>query len=144
GMTSNRSRAFGRREGARIEQILAASRRIVWALVPLFSAIALFIYFGAGRMVRDPVLAHKFAIYGSVLIGGQAFTAFWSIIPDSIVKAHHDTRSTMWAGIWSNVVHVSLNTVFLFVFHWGGFGIAFSTVLVTLAALVSALPRAAG
>jgi Na+-driven multidrug efflux pump len=143
GMTSNLSQAMGRREGARIEQVIRTSRRIVWALVPLFSALALFIYFGAGLMVPDPVLARKFAIYGGVLIGGQAFTAFWSILPDSIVKAHHDTRSTMWAGIWSNVINVGLNTIFLFVFHWGVFGIAFSTVLGRFGGLVYALRRAA-
>ena len=35
----------------------------------------------------------------------------------------------MWAGIVSTLVNVTLNTVFVFVFHWGIFGIAFATVL---------------
>src|SRR2546426_8909587 len=94
-------------------------------------------------MGLDPGLARKFSVYGAVLIGGSAFTAFWSIIPDSIVKAHHDTRSTMWAGIWSNLINVGLNTLFLFVFHWGVFGIAFSTVLGRFGGLVYALRKAA-
>jgi MATE family, multidrug efflux pump len=143
GLTSNLSQAMGKRQGARIAQILSVSRRIVWSLVPLFSAIALYIYFGANHMGLDPVLARQFSIYGGVLIGGSAFTAFWSIIPDSIVKAHHDTKSTMWAGIWSNLINVGLNTVFLFVFHWGVFGIAFSTVLGRFGGLVYALRKAA-
>ena len=67
---------------------------------------------------------------------------FWSIIPDSIVKAHHDTRSTMWAGIWSNVINVVLNTIFTFVFHWGIFGIALSTVVGRFGGLVYAQRRA--
>src|SRR5262245_45929638 len=143
GVTSNLSQAMGRRQGGRIEQILSASRTVVLALVPLFSAIALYIYFGAYRMGLDPALARQFSIYGGVLIGGSAFTAFWSIIPDSIIKAHHDTRSTMWAGIWSNLINVGLNAVFLFVFHWGVFGIALSTVLGRLGGLVYALRKAA-
>src|SRR5574341_796018 len=32
GLTSNLSQAMGRRQGARIEQILSASRTVVWAL----------------------------------------------------------------------------------------------------------------
>ena len=143
GLTSNLSQAMGKRQGARIEQILSVSRGIVWSLVPLFSAIAVYIYFGAYHMGLDPVLARQFSIYGGVLIGGSAFTAFWSIIPDSIVKAHHDTQSTMWAGIWSNLINVGLNTLFLFVFHWGVFGIAFSTVLGRFGGLVYALRKAA-
>jgi len=78
-----------------------------------------------------------------VLIGGSAFTSFWSILPDSIVKAHHDTRATMWAGIWSNVINVALNTVFTFVFHWGVLGIALSTVVGRIGGLVYALRKAA-
>src|SRR5262245_44318157 len=50
GLTSNLSQAMGKRQGARIEQILSVSRGIVWSLVPLFSAIALYIYFGAYHM----------------------------------------------------------------------------------------------
>ena len=143
GLTSNLAQAMGKRQGARIEQILSASRTVVLLLVPLFSAIALYIYFGAYHMGLAPGLARQFSIYGSVLLGGSAFTAFWSIIPDSIVKAHHDTKSTMWAGIWSNLINVGLNAVFLFVFHWGVFGIALSTVLGRFGGLVYALRKAA-
>src|SRR5213592_2743422 len=50
GMTSNLSQAMGRRQGGRIEQVLSVSRRLVWSLVPLFSAVALYVYFGAYHM----------------------------------------------------------------------------------------------
>ena len=49
----------------------------------------------------------------------------------------------MWAGILSSLLNVALNTVFVFVFGLGIFGIAFSTVLGRLAGLVYALARAA-
>src|SRR2546426_8801097 len=110
GLTSNLSQAMGKRQGARIEQILSASRTIVLLLVPLFSAIAVYIYFGAYHLGLDLRLARQFSIYGSVLIGGSAFTAFWSIIPHSIVKAHPDPRPTMWAGIWPTFINVRVNT----------------------------------
>ena len=93
-------------------------------------------------MGLEPETARNFQIYGTVLIGGSAFTTFWSIIPDSLIKAHQDTRSTMWAGIWSNLINVALNTLFVFAFHWGVFGIALSTVLGRIGGLVYALVRA--
>ena len=46
------------------------------------------------------------------------------------------------AGIWSNVLNVVFNTLFTFVFHWGIFGIAFSTVLGRFGGLVYALRKA--
>ena len=142
GLTSQLSQAMGARQGARIEQVLALSRRLVWGLVPVFTLIGLGCWVFADRLGLEPEVARLFAIYGSVLIGGSAFTSFWSILPDSIVKAHHDTRTTMWAGIWSNVINVVLNTVFTFVFHWGVFGIALSTVVGRIGGLVYALRMA--
>ncbi len=143
GLTSCLSRAMGAREGARIEQLLTVGRRITWSVIPIFALLALVLYFGAGRLGLEPETARLFAVYVGVLIGGSAFTAFWSIIPDSIVKAHHDTRSTMWAGIWSNVINIVLNTLFTFVFGWGVFGIALSTVLGRFGGLIYAQRRAA-
>src|SRR6185503_13595401 len=52
------------------------------------------------------------------------------------------TRSTMWAGIWSNLINVALNTVFTFGFRWGVLGIALSTVLGRIGGLVYALIKA--
>jgi Na+-driven multidrug efflux pump len=48
----------------------------------------------------------------------------------------------MWAGIWSNLINVVLNTLFTFVFHWGIFGIALSTVLGRFGGLAYALRQA--
>ena len=143
GLTSTLARAMGARDEAAIDRLLASSRRIVGALVPCFMLIGASVWLFASRLGLDPEVARLFAIYGSVLVAGSAISSFWSIIPDSIVKAHHDTRSTMWAGIWSNMINVTLNTIFVFVFHWGVLGIALSTVLGRFGGLVYALRRAA-
>lgn len=143
GLTSTLARAMGAREGERVESLLRASRRMVLALVPLFTVIGAGIWVFAPRVVDEPELARQFQIYGTVIIMGSAFTSFWSIIPDSIVKAHQDTKATMWAGIWSNMINVVLNTIFTFVFHWGIFGIALSTVIGRIGGLVYALRKAA-
>jgi Na+-driven multidrug efflux pump len=71
-------------------------------------------------------------------MAGSAISSFWSILPDSLVKAHQDTRATMWAGLASSLTNIALNALFLFVFHWGIFGIALSTVLGRFAGLAYA------
>lgn len=142
GFTSRLSAAMGAREGQRIEQLHRATRRIILGLCFLFTGLAAWIWFQACPEGRDPEVHLQFRRYASVLLVGSAFTSFWSILPDSIVKAHQDMRSTMWAGLISGTVNVVLNAIFVFVFHWGVFGIAFSTVLGRIGGLVYATGRA--
>jgi Na+-driven multidrug efflux pump len=142
GLTSGLSRAMGERQGRKIEQYLSISRRAIAVIAPGFTLLGTAIWFVAPRMNLEPVVAGQFRIYGTVLVVGSAVTTFWSIIPDSLIKAHQDTRSTMWAGIWTNAINFALNSLFLFVFHWGIFGIALSTVLGRIGGLVYALSRA--
>lgn len=142
GFTSRLSAAMGAREGQRIEQLHRATRRIIVGLSLLFTALAAWIWFQACPEGRDPDVHLQFRRYASVLLVGSAITSFWSILPDSIVKAHQDMRSTMWAGLISGTVNVVLNAVFVFVFHWGVFGIALSTVLGRIGGLVYAMGRA--
>ena len=143
GLTSSLSRAMGAHQGRRIEQYLQATWRLAAIVSPLFLLLGAAIWFVAPQGGLEDEVYRSFRIYGAVLIGGSAFTTFWSVIPDSVVKAHQDTRSTMWAGIWSNVTNLALNTLFLFGFGWGIFGIALSTVLGRIAGLVYALRAAA-
>ncbi len=142
GLTSALSRTMASGEGGKIEQYLGACWNLVRIVSPLFLLLGLVIGFLAPRFGLEEAVYRNTRIYAGVLIGGSAFTSFWSVIPDSIVKAHQDTRSTMWAGIISNVINVILNTVFLFVLQWGIFGIALSTVLGRIGGLSYALVRA--
>jgi Na+-driven multidrug efflux pump len=142
-LTSRLAAAMGAREGAKITQLLAAARRMVVALAAAFLVVALAIWVAVPHLDLEPDLAHQFRVYGTVLLAGSSLTTFWSILPDSIVKAHHDTSATMWAGVMSTLLNVVLNTVFVFVFHWGIFGIALATVLGRLGGLTYALRMAA-
>ena len=142
GLTSALSRAIGARAGAKIEQYLATTWRIVMIASPLFAMIGVGIWFGASWLGLSEAVTREFRIYGTVLIIGSAATSFWSIIPDSLVKAHEDTKATMIAGLYSNIINVILNTVFVFGFEWGIFGIALSTVIGRVGGLAYALYRA--
>ncbi|MDX1388177.1 MAG: MATE family efflux transporter [Acidobacteriota bacterium] len=139
GLTSTLSGAMGARRGRAIAQYLRVSKRMVLIASPVFVGIGLCIWVFTPFVNLEASVRDAFRIYGTTLIIGSGITAFWSVIPDSIVKAHHDTRTTMWAGIASNVTNVALNTIFVFVFHWGVFGIALSTVIGRIAGLVYAM-----
>lgn len=142
GLTSGLSRAMGANEGTKVAQYLRVSWRLVWIASPAFTLLGVGLWFWAPHMGLAPEVESLFRIYAPVLLIGSAATTFWSIIPDSLVKAHQDTRTTMWAGIYTNVVNVALNTLFLFVFDWGIFGIALSTSLGRIAGLVYAIVKA--
>jgi len=143
GLTARLSQAMGAGQGAKIRQLESASWRLItMVLLPLFLVTSAAVWLAADHLGLTAEVARNFAIYGSVTLAGSALTSFWSIVPDSLIKAHQDTRATMWAGIWSNVINLILNTLFLFVFHWGIFGIAFSTVLGRFGGLIYAVRKA--
>ncbi|MCI5064896.1 MATE family efflux transporter [bacterium] len=143
GLTSYLSKGILSTDGEdEYEIYLKSARRMVYFAIGIFVLFGLSIFLFAPLLDLEQGVVENFQIYGAVLIIGSACTSFWSIIPDSIVKAHHDTRSTMIAGMLSNGVNIILNTIFLFVFHWGIFGIALSTVLGRLGGLSYGLYRA--
>lgn len=142
GMTSLLSSAIGAKESERFTQVVKTAWKIVAFLIPFFLLLGALTWIYAPRLTQfglAPELVSEFRTYAAVLVAGTALTGFWSIIPDSIIKAHHDTKATMWAGIWSNLVNIVFNALFLFVFHWGIFGIALSTVIGRFGGLVYAI-----
>jgi len=142
GLTARLSAAMGAGEGERIAQLQRAMRSVVLSLCAAFLGLAALLWYQADWFSKDPAVAEALRVYGSVLMAGSALTSFWSVVPDSLVKAHHDTRSTMWAGLLSSVLNLVLNAFFVFVLHWGIFGIALSTVLGRLAGFLYARARA--
>lgn len=142
-LTSRLAAAMGARQGDKIEQLLRTARRLVVVLGAVFLGLSAGVWFFAESVGLDADVAHQFKIYGTVLLAGSSITTFWSILPDSIVKAHHDTKTTMWAGMASTLLNLALNTLFLFAFGWGIFGIALATVLGRLGGLAYSLVKSA-
>ena len=142
GLTAQLSAAIGAGESERVAALKRATVKIVFALVALFLAVAVGIWLTATEIGLEEAAGRQLQVYATVLIAGQALTAFWSILPDSLVKAHHDMKSLMWAGIISGFTNVALNALFVYPFGWGIFGIALSTVVSRLFSLAYANHRA--
>lgn len=141
-MTSHLSRAIGERSEERIARIVRVTTRLVLALVALFLVGSGVVFLAADRLGLDPEVAAHFRVYAPTILAGAAIVSFWSVIPDSLVKAHHDMRSTMVAGLLSGGLNLALNTLFVFGFGWGILGIAMATNLGRVGGLVYALVRA--
>lgn len=141
GFTATISQAFGKRDQARVASLKAAMIKINIGLVPLLLGLGALIYLTTPYRDLDPALQRDFLTYSLILVFSMPFSGFLSIYPDSIVKAHHDTMSTMRAGIYSTLTNVALNTLFVFVFHWGIAGIAVATVISRYAGLAYAASR---
>lgn len=143
GMTAAIAHALGRGDHARVEGIRRRTLQILAVVVVLMELAGIVALATLSRWGLPEELAASFASYGGTLLIGMPLVAFWSVWPDSIVKAHYDTRATMLAGIWATVANVILNTLFVFAFDLGLFGIALATVLSRIVAFVYAMRRAA-
>ena len=141
-LTSYLSKAMGEQHEGQLTQLLAVSRKVVVALSAFFLCVAAGLWFLAPQLPLEADLARDFRVYGTTAMAGIALCAFWSVLPDSLIKAHHDTRSTMIAGLISGVMNLVLNTLFVFGFGWGIFGIGLATGLARLGSLLYALWRA--
>ena len=143
GFTASLSDAFGRRDEARIQALKRGMLRILYLVIPALTAFGVGMWFWIPELGLEPDMEHQFRIYGPTVFAGMALTGFWSIHPDSVVKAHQDTRSTMIAGLCSTFTNVGLNALFILGFGMGIGGIALATVLSRFPGLFYAMHRAA-
>ena len=133
----------GRRDETRVRSLKRTMVQVHLALVPILLPLAALLWILVPHLPDlEPGLLDSFRTYATVLLVGMPVAGFLSIYPDSIVKAHHDTVTTMKAGLSSSVTNVALNTLFVFVFGWGLLGIAIATVLSRYPSFFYALYRA--
>lgn len=141
-LTSHLSKAMGERHEGQLEQLLKVAGGIVAVLSLFFALLGGVLWAAAPHMGLETAVARDFQVYGATAMIGIACCAFWSVLPDSLVKAHHDTRTTMIAGLISGIGNVILNTWFVLGLGWGVFGIGLATGLARLGSLAYAIYRA--
>jgi Na+-driven multidrug efflux pump len=141
-LTSHLGRAFGERHQNRMIQVLRATRHLILILSGIFLTLAISLWIGTPHLPIDPEVARNLQIYAPIVVASASLIGFWSILPDSLIKAHHDTRSTMIAGLLSGSLNLFLNTLFVFGLNMGILGIALATGAGRLGGLLYALHRA--
>ncbi|MCR4318540.1 MAG: MATE family efflux transporter [Planctomycetes bacterium] len=139
-LTSFASQAIAKKDESRLRSLIKSTNKVALILMGLFVLIGVGVYEAAPHLgLESDEVTGMFQIYGSVLVLGIAACGFWSIVPDSLLKAYQDTKSTMVAGILSGVMNVVLNSVFLFAFGWGIFGLALATGLARFSSYIYSL-----
>ena len=138
-LTSHLSRAMGARDEPRLRQLLGASARLLVGLALGFLLLAGAAWQLAPRLGLEPAVTRAFQVYAPIVLLGNALFGLWSVLPDSLVKAHHDTRTTMIAGLATAFLNLGLNTLFVPVLGLGLAGLAAATTLARLGGLSYAL-----
>lgn len=138
-LTSHLSRAMGQRNEERLRQLLAVTTRLLLGLMALFLGLAALAWWLAPRLGQlEPAVVRAFRLYAPIVLAGNALFGLWSVLPDSLVKAHHDTKTTMISGLASGFLNLALNTLFVPVLGLGLVGLALATTLARLGGLAYA------
>ena len=88
--------------------------------------------FGAGTILRIVGIADGLMEYGKTylqVVGAFCLCNAIAPIYSSYLRSFGHTAPTMAATITANVANLALNALFLFVFHWGVWGVALATGL---------------
>ena len=123
------AQSFGEKNMDKLRRTLAHSIElavIITVLLTLFSAVFLRPILGLLR--TDPSIIEESLQYGYILFGGLAATIMYNMCA-GILRALGDSKTPLKAIIVSSVMNITLNSVFIFVFHWGVRGAAIATIL---------------
>lgn len=123
------AQSFGEKNMDKLRRTLAHSIElavIITVLLTLFSAVFLRPILGLLR--TDPSIIKESLQYGYILFGGLAATIMYNMCA-GILRALGDSKTPLKAIIVSSVMNITLNSVFIFVFHWGVRGAAIATIL---------------
>jgi putative peptidoglycan lipid II flippase len=145
------SRALGNREPERFAELMRfALRRSYSLILPcsaglfVLGASGLNFLYGRGGFSEEATYQTLLCLWGYALgLIPSVFTLFFA----SAFYALKDYRTPTTACILSVVCNISLNALFVFVFHWGAFSIAVATSLAAACNalyLSSQLKRSAG
>jgi putative MATE family efflux protein len=103
-------------------------------------ALSIFLLFFSKNVLEIVGIASNLKGYATTymqIVGGGCFVM--AIIPifGSYLRAFGYTKEPLWATFSANVINLVLNAVFLYVFHMGVAGVAISTVVARVIAVIS-------
>ena len=101
--------------------------------------LALFLFSFSGKILQGVGIANQLLepaeIYLKIVGGSCLLNAFIPIF-SSYLRAFGHTKQSLMASVIGNVTNLILNSLFLFVFHWGVTGVAVATVISRIVNLI--------
>lgn len=123
------AQSFGEKNMDKLRRTLAHSielAAVITVLLTLFSAVFLRAILVLLR--TDPSIIGESLQYGYILFGGLAATIMYNMCA-GILRALGDSKTPLKAIIVSSIMNITLNSVFIFIFHWGVSGAALATII---------------
>ena len=123
------AQSFGEKNMDKLRRTLAHSielAAVITVLLTLFSAV--FLRSILVLLRTDPSIIGESLQYGYILFGGLAATIMYNMCA-GILRALGDSKTPLKAIIVSSIMNITLNSVFIFIFHWGVSGAALATII---------------
>lgn len=121
------------------EKLTKAIYNCAYVLLAVSLIVTLLGYFGAPlllRLMRTPDNLYPHAkLYMQVISLGSVGTMFYGAI-GAIMRSLGDSRTPLLILIFSCLLNVALDLVFVLAFDWGIFGVAVATVIATISSAV--------
>lgn len=120
---------FGARDYEHLRRTVRDSAVLLAVLTILLIAVSQLLVVPVLRFLRTPENIFAGAeIYLRIIYGGLLFTAFYNLLA-SALRSLGDSRTPLTSMIVASVVNILLDSLFVFVFHWGIAGAAIATIL---------------
>ncbi len=119
---------YGSGDYVRLRRAVAASIRLsVWIAIALTILSLTFLPTVLRLLQTDASIMADSLTYGYILFGGLAATIAYNLC-GCILRALGDSRTPFIAILFSTVLNISLNCLFIFVLRWGVAGAAVATI----------------
>ena len=123
------SRSLGENNIAALKEYYAAAKHLLkYLFIGVFILALLIISTSYFLPFSDNVLT-AFREYSTFRLAGMLFFMIPVILFDSVLRSHEKMKESMKIQIAGNLMNIILNSIFVFVFHWGVIGLGFATFL---------------
>lgn len=123
------AQSFGEKDYSKLRRTLAASIRLAVIITLLLTALTMFLLPDILRLLRtSPTIMEESLSYGYILFGGLFATVTYNMSA-GVLRSLGDSKTPLKAIIISSIMNITLNSVFIFLCHWGVKGAAAATII---------------
>lgn len=129
---------FGAERSDMVERAIANGMYLLLGVSVLFGILGVCLAETVLRLLDTPeVILHDAVVYMQVTCAGILAVAAYNGVA-AILRALGDSKTPLYFMIVSCFINIALDLLFVVVFHWSVFGVAFATLIAQLAAAIGA------
>jgi len=129
GITTYTARHFGKQDMRAVQQTIYNGSMLFLLLGTILSVIAFFSAPFLLNVMGTPAESFAYAnIYLRTSMCGLVFCVMFNTF-SGILRAMGDTKLPLYSLIFCSFINIGLDLMFVIIFQWGVFGVAFATIL---------------